>query len=208
MARLKLSKHELAKQRRQLALYRRTLPSLDLKRRQLTVALEQARRELASTREHARELERSIGEGMPMLADDEIQLDGLVTMTSCEIDEENLVGVRLPVLRGVRCNVADYSMLAKPAWVDFLVECLQEAAEDRARVQVALRRVSLLELHERRTTQRVNLFERILIPQAQRDIQRIQVYLGDQERAAVARSKLAKKKQQELRAAAQLGGTA
>lgn len=208
MARLKLSKHELARQRRQLELYRRTLPSLDLKRRQLTVALEAARRELAEVRARIAALERTIGEEMPMLADHEVELDGLVTMTALELGEENLVGVRLPVLRGVACEVADYSTLAKPSWVDFLVERLKEAAEERTRVQVAARRVSVLELHERRTTQRVNLFERILIPQALRHIQRIRIFLGDQERAAVARSKLAKKKQEALRAAAQAGGAA
>ena len=200
MARLKLNKHELSRQRKQLALYGKILPSLDLKRRQLTVALAKAREELARARRNVERLEHAIGQQMPMLSNTEVDVHGLVRLELCDIGEENVVGVRLPVLRGVECRVAPYSFLAKPAWVDFLVDRLKQVAEERMRVLVATRRVSVLEVHERRTTQRVNLFERMLIPAAKKNIQRIRVFLGDQERAAVARSKLVKKKQEKLRA--------
>jgi V/A-type H+-transporting ATPase subunit D len=91
--------------------------------------------------------------------------------------------------------VAEYSLLAKPVWVDALVERLRDAAEARTRIQVAAERVRILARAERRITQRVNLFERILIPRTQKNIQRIQIWLGDQERAAVIQAKLAKARQ-------------
>jgi V/A-type H+-transporting ATPase subunit D len=59
---------------------------------------------------------------------------------------------------------------------------------------VAARRARILQQAVRRTTQRVNLFDRILIPEARKNIKRIQIFLGDQERDAVIRSKLAKGK--------------
>ncbi len=87
-------------------------------------------------------------------------------------------------------------MLAKPFWVDFLVELLRAMATLSIRRDVEQRRVRRLNEAVRRITQRVNLFEKVLIPQAEKDIQRIRIYLADAERAAVVRSKIAKAKQQ------------
>ncbi len=192
MAKLKLSKSALAQQRGQLALYKRLLPSLDLKRRQLTVEVEKARTEVAAARQAADELEARIGAELPMLAESDLDFTGLVRMTDAVVEEENVVGVRLPALKYVNCEVADYSLLAKPTWVDALVQRLRDAAEQRARVSVAEKRIAILEQAVRRVTQRVNLFDRILIPTAKDNIKRIQIYLGDLERDAVVRSKLAK----------------
>ena len=195
MAKLKLSKSALAQERSQLKLYERTLPSLDLKRRQLSVELAKAKQQLIETRRATDELERNIGQQLPMLANTDIELSGLVQMTDFELVEENVVGVRLPLLKQIHCTVADYSLLAKPAWVDVLVARLRDAAELRTQVLVAEERVRILEYQEKRVTQRVNLFDKILIPTAKRNIQRIQIFLGDAERAAVVRSKIAKAKQ-------------
>ena len=192
MAKLKLSKSALAQQRGQLSLYKRLLPSLDLKRRQLTVEVEKARTEVAAARQAADELEARIGAELPMLAESDLDFTGLVKMTDAVVEEENVVGVRLPALKYVNCEVADYSLLAKPVWVDALVQRLRDAAEQRARVSVAEKRIAILEQAVRRVTQRVNLFDRILIPTAKEHIKRIQIYLGDLERDAVVRSKLAK----------------
>jgi len=195
VAKLKLSKSALAQERSQLKLYERTLPSLDLKRRQLSVELAKAKQQLIETRRATDELERNIGQQLPMLANTDIELSGLVQMTDFELVEENVVGVRLPLLKQIHCTVADYSLLAKPAWVDVLVARLRDAAELRTQVLVAEERVRILEYQEKRVTQRVNLFDKILIPTAKRNIQRIQIFLGDAERAAVVRSKIAKAKQ-------------
>ena len=81
------------------------------------------------------------------------------------------------------------------------MERLKDSAEQRTQVLVAAERVRILEVQEKRVTQRVNLFDKILIPNARKNIQRIQIYLGDAERAAVVRSKLAKAKQAKQRSA-------
>jgi V/A-type H+-transporting ATPase subunit D len=87
-----------------------------------------------------------------------------------------------------------YSMLARPAWVDRLAQRLRDAAELRARVRVQGERAQILGQSLRRITQRVNLFERILIPSVKQNIKRIQIFLGDLDREAVIRSKLSKGK--------------
>jgi V/A-type H+-transporting ATPase subunit D len=124
----------------------------------------------------------------------EIDLQGLVTIDRVVIEEENIVGARLPVAREVKFKMAPYAMLGKPFWVDFLVEYLQRMCTLRVHVQVRRERESRLGLQVRRITQRVNLFEKVLIPQARENIKRIQIGLGEQERSAVVRSKIAKRK--------------
>jgi V/A-type H+-transporting ATPase subunit D len=159
---------------------------------QLTGELRRAKDSLA--REQAqveRERDRIAGQ-LPMLANREIDLSGLVRVESVQMEEENVVGVKLPVLLGVVFSVHEYSMLAKPHWVDVLVDQLQRMVELRARVQLAQERVRRLERAVRRITQRVNLFEKILIPAAKENIKRIQIFLADAERASVIRSKITK----------------
>lgn len=208
MARLKLSKNSLQQQREQMKLNQRLLPSLDLKRRQLTVELAKSREEYERARQAVENLDMKIGEELPMLANPEIELSGLVKMTSFSLEEENVVGVKLPLLEKIETEIAEYSLLVKPAWIDVLVERLKAAAEARVRVRIAEQRVKILQHAVRRMTQRVNLFDKILIPQAKKNIQRILIFLGDQERAAVSNAKLTKKIQLKKRSAAfRMGGT-
>ncbi len=198
MAKLSLSKSGLQKQRDDLRLYQRMLPSLDLKRMQLSGELKRARQQLAEAEAEVQKLNHRVAEQLPMLANLEIDVSGLVQVESFRIEEENLVGVKLPALVEVKCNVMPYSMLAKPHWVDMLVEQLTQMVEQKTRVQVAAERVRLLEQAERRVTQRVNLFDKILIPTAKKNIQKIQIYLADAERAAVVRSKITKRMRKQV----------
>lgn len=198
MAKVAMNKGALQKQRDQLRLYQRLLPSLDLKRRQLTSEANRARAALAEAQAEVERVSARVADQLPMLANEEINVSGLVQIDVVQVEEENLVGVKVPVLKELRCTVRDYSLLAKPHWVDVLVQHLQEMAELRLQVQVAVERVRCLDRAVRRTTQRVNLFDKILIPNAKKDIQRIQIFLGDAERAAIVRSKLAKAKAQRL----------
>ena len=201
MAKLKLSKHALHEQQEQLKLYQRLLPSLDLKRRQLTMEAKKAQADYETAQFAVDALETRIGEELPMLADKEFRLGGLVKLNSYKIVEQNVVGVKLPFLDSIDCTVSNYSRLATPPWVDALVQRLKEAAEQRIRAEIAGERQRILQIQVRRITQRVNLFEKILIPTAKQNIQKIRIFLGDAERASVVTSKLAKKKQQQQREA-------
>ena len=194
MSKVAINKSSLAQQRKQLRLFQRFLPSLDLKRQQLLTEQKSARRQLAEAKKEIDELTQSLSGLMEPLGAYEIDLAGLVTIDSVVVEEENIVGARLPVAREVKFKTAPYSMLAKPFWVDFLVEYLQQMCTMRVHLQVRRERVARLNQQVRRITQRVNLFEKVLIPRAQENIKRIQIGLGEQERSAVVRSKIAKKK--------------
>jgi len=199
MAKLKLSKHELHAQQEQLKLYQRLLPALDLKRRQLTMEVKKAKADTIAAQQAIDALETKIGTELPMLADEEFRMTGLVELKSYQITEQNVVGVKLPFLASLDCVVADYSLLATPPWVDALVQRLKDATEQRIRAEIAAERTRILEVAVRRITQRVNLFEKILIPSAKQNIQKIRIVLGDAERASIVTAKIAKKKRQQQR---------
>ncbi len=193
MAKLALSKTELQKQRENMRLYKRVLPSLELKRMQLTAELKRAREQLDGAKGDEEQLREQVARQLPMLADGEWDLSGLVDVESIDMDEENMVGIRLPKFVEVRFKLADYSMLARPHWTDVLVKRIKQMVSQKIRVQVMTERVRLLEGAVRKITQRTNLFEKILIPEARRNIRKIQIYLADADRAAVIRSKITKR---------------
>ena len=206
MGKLVLSKSGLQKQRENMRLYERVLPSLELKRMQLTAELKRARQALADVQSETERRLQRVSEQLPMLADGEIDLAGLVHVESIDIREENVVGVKLPSLVAVRCGVAGYAMLARPHWVDTVAEELKRMVAQKALVQVTAERVRLLEAAARKVTQRTNLFEKILIPRAQGNIRKIRIYLADADRASVVRSKITKRIRQK-QAQALLGAT-
>jgi len=194
MVRLALNKSALSREREQLRTFERFLPSLDLKRRQLIAEREQARRQLAGTREAIRRLQRETAAALPMLGNEQLDLQGLALVEAVEMGRENCLGTQLPTLESVRIRTRAYSLLAKPHWVDRLAERLAQRLELQVRLQVELRRHELLERAVQVITQRVNLFDKVLIPRTRNNIRRLQVHLADNERAAVIRAKLAKKR--------------
>jgi V/A-type H+/Na+-transporting ATPase subunit D len=194
MATIAFSKSSLQQQRDRLRLFERFLPSLELKRQQLTAEYKKALEVLAAAQQGADQASRSLPALLPILGSSSMKLSGLVRIHRVDVAEEDVPGLRLPTLRAVEFDTADYSLLATPFWVDDLVTCLKEVATYRLRLQVYRERVARLQGAVRRITQRVNLFEKVLIPDAKRNIARIQIFLSDVERAAVVTSKIAKAK--------------
>ncbi len=199
MAKLALNKSQLKKENDQLKLFKKVLPSLELKRMQLTSVLSKAQAQLLKDQTEVEQLIDTIAEQLPMLANRQFILAYLVKLQGVQVNEENVVGVRLPCLGRIDFDMSDYSMLAKPHWVDVFVDRLKEMITKRLVVKISEERVTKLGLAVRRITQRVNLFEKILIPTAMKNIQRIRIFMGDAERAAIVRSKIAKAMHQKKR---------
>jgi V/A-type H+-transporting ATPase subunit D len=144
-------------------------------------------------------MRQSLDRILPLLGSSTLRkrdLSSLVHLRSVDIVTENVVGSRVPVIKDMTFERAKYSTLTLPFWVDQLVDHLQEAAGLRLQLQVQGERVERLRMAARKVTQRVNLFEKILIPTAQENIKRIRIAMSDEDRSAVIRSKLAKKKHQ------------
>ena len=196
MARLALSKTQLAKEKSALTMYRRYLPALDLKRKQLTAEMKKTEARIAGTKAGIDRRVEGIGAAIPMLANTQIDLKGLVTLKSVRMGERNVVGQRVPVVEDIEVEVAPYGYLARPHWVDLVATRLKEVLRLRVEIRVARREMELLAAAATKVTQRVNLFEKVLIPNAQANIRRIDIALGDMERSAVVNSKIGKRKRE------------
>ncbi|MEM9168941.1 MAG: V-type ATP synthase subunit D [Pseudomonadota bacterium] len=198
MARLQLNKSSLAREAASLKTYERFLPSLDLKRRQLMAERARAANALRETEREIEGVVRDLGARAPMLANDDVSLDGLVALERAEYGEQNTVGLKLPVLQGVSVKTRPYSRFAKPHWVDFVAARLADALALTLRRDVEVDRLAKLDPAVKTIRQRVNLFEKVLIPRTKDNIKRIKIYLSDEQVSGVVRSKLAKNKRAAL----------
>jgi len=194
MTRLQLSKSSLSREQKGLKTYQKFLPSLDLKRQELMRQRAEAQKILLQTETDLKQCLLSTADEIPMLSNDRVDLQELVKVTGVKLDQENIMGASLPVLTDVEIKIRNYSFLAKPQWVDGVAKKLEYLLTLRIRVQVEQRRLELLNSAVKTITQRVNLFDKVLIPRAQKNIKRIKIHLSDAERAGVVIAKLAKNK--------------
>ncbi|OHV10022.1 V-type ATP synthase subunit D [Kushneria phosphatilytica] len=189
-----LNKSSLSHLERQRSMYQRYLPALEMKQRLLLTQRKQTGQRLATLRQRINEQQATIGRDLPMMADEDIALTGLVEVEDVEIVQENLVGVSLPALGNVRISRHSCPLLVQPHWVDQAQDQLAAAMQLEVERRVLERRLTLLDDAVRLITQRINLFSRVMIPELERHMKRIDLHLSDQERAAVVRAKLAKQK--------------
>lgn len=193
MAQVKLTKNELKKQKDALKRFRRYLPTLQLKKQQLQVVLrqiEQKRRDLEEGRDRFHQDIRSwiqvFGEG--------IDVEGLIEIDRIKTSVGNIAGIDIPVFEELSFKDSDYDLFVYPLWIDRGIEAMKAILGFDAEILILDKQHELLFQELRTTTQRVNLFEKVKIPETRENIRLIHIYLGDQQTAAVVRGKIAKNK--------------
>ncbi len=196
MARLSLNKAQMAREAEALSTYRKFLPALDLKRQQLMAARAETQARIARMEADLVDLTEAVGAEIPMLANADVRLEGLVQVAGERRGTRNVAGITLPVLEDIEIAVAPYGYLTRPHWVERVVARLEEALRLRLAIAVEHEALAILARAVATVTRRVNLFEKVLIPRAQANIKRIRIALGDMERAAVVTSKIAKRKRE------------
>ncbi|MDO8846139.1 V-type ATP synthase subunit D [Methylicorpusculum sp.] len=196
MSKLLLSKASLHKETHKLSVYRQYLPSLDLKRQQLIIERNRIVAEMAETERNIAVCERFVIENLPMLSNRDLDLSGLVKIAKVTIGEENIVGIQLPVITDVVLLIRPYSNYTYPHWVDHLVKELAATLRLKVALTVQRQRMEIMEKAVKRLTQKVNLFDKVLIPKASQNIRKIRIFLSDTERAGVVRAKITKQNRQ------------
>ncbi|CAG1020299.1 V-type ATP synthase subunit D [Methylomonas sp. LL1] len=192
MARLSLNKASLHRENGKLKRYQQYLPSLEMKRQKLVIERAKGWTQLESTRQRMAQCQQVVINSLPMISNLDIDLDNLVKVGSVELDKENIVGINLPVLKQVELINKPYSPYLKPHWVDGVVVQLREMLELQVQHRVEQQRLQLLNAAVKKVTQKVNLFDKVLIPKSQQNIRKIRIFLSDAERADVVRSKITK----------------
>jgi len=200
VSRVSASKHELKRQRDALARYERYLPTLRLKQRQLQAELRRAEVAVSEAAEEEARLRRDLSAWIELWTEP-LELDAYLELSEVRRGETSVAGVTLPTLEGVLWTRKPPSPTATPPWVDDAVATFERLAELRLRRAVLAEQRSRLADELRFTRQRVNLFEKVKIPEAQEALRFIRIALGDQQTAAVVRAKIAKAKSVEREAA-------
>jgi len=194
MAKLKLTKGELKYQRDALRRYERFLPILQLKKQQLQMEIlyQVATLEEAGCKRSSKTREIEVWAGL--LAESGLNLKDWIRPKRAVVDTKNVAGVDLPIFQKVEFEGIEYDLFTTPLWVDRALEDLRALVAILEEIKVLEKGISILRQELRITTQRVKLFEKVKIPEAEENIRVIKVYLGDQMANAVGRSKIAKKK--------------
>lgn len=195
MAEIKLTKNELRFQQLRLGQLNKYLPTLQLKKAMLQAEVNEARLEiLAVTKEYETQYEKV--ESFSALLSDESAFDPDQAVKVKEIHKryENIAGVEVPYFDSLDFEPFHYSLFESPPWFDALIRELRHLISAQEKINVAREKKAALEKELREVSIRVNLFEKILIPRALKNIKKIKVFLGDQELSAVAQAKVAKEK--------------
>ncbi|MBL7006565.1 MAG: V-type ATP synthase subunit D [Spirochaetia bacterium] len=199
MAAVKLTKNELKKQKDQLKRYTRYLPTLLLKKQQLQMVIRSVTQKANELRlkkdNHYKEISLWVdvfGENVLLRKDEKIE--NLIAVEEIKRHQGNIAGVNIPVYDGLKFRDIPYNLIKTPLWTDAAIEALKSLSELDAEVDILERQIELLDHELRVTSQRVNLFEKVKIPETNEHIRKIRIYLGDQQTAAVVRGKIAKSK--------------
>lgn len=201
MAEVKLTKTELRIQQNKLGSLQKYLPTLQLKKAMLQSEVQEARLEIMKAQENFIRIHQEV-ENFSSLLTEKTPIDPKTVVKIKKIEKrfENIAGVEVPYFEGVFFEDIFYNLFESPPWVDSVIEGIRSVATAKVKVSIAEEKKAALENELRQVSIRVNLFEKILIPRAIRNIKKIKVFLGDQELAAVGRAKVAKTKIEENKA--------
>ena len=201
MATVKLTKNELKKQKDNLKQFERYLPTLQLKKQQLQMVAMQVAEEIDEKESAQQKMMEDMENWVAVFSEntsfgDAYKIENLIRPDKVICKDRNIAGVIVPAFEELTFQEISYSVSDYPLWVDKALVRLREIARLRAIIQTLKKEMELINRELRLTSQRVNLFEKVKIPETKENIRVIEIYLGDMQTAAVVRGKIAKNKRQ------------
>ena len=201
MASIKLTKNELKKQKDDLKQFQRYLPTLQLKKQQLQSVIMQVDDELKQKQAEYVSTINGLDDWVAVISENslfskDLKIENLVKPHKVVCTDNNIAGIVVPVFKELTFEEIIYDVADYPLWVDKALIKMREIARLKVLIETLKKQSELLNRELRLTSQRVNLFEKVKIPEAIEDIRVIEIYLGDQQTSAVVRGKIAKSKRQ------------
>lgn len=192
---IKLTWAELRLQRSALERFKLYLPLLQLKQQQLQSAILEAEKEYQTLREAADGLGKKIAAYSPVFKDTAgVNINALSQPENIKTIMISVAGVKVPVFESAGFPQAVYSLFASSSWVDRALSDQREKNLTRVKLEILEQKLALFQVELKKVMQRVNLFEKIIIPEGEENMRRIRIALGDRMIAAVVRAKIAKEK--------------
>ena len=193
MAKLKLTKSELRQQKDALVRFNRYLPMLKLKKQQLQIEIGKVHQQMKKLIDKTKDFQSSVYEWVDVFAE-EIPVKDFFSIKKVNTSFGNIAGIDIPVFESVDFKDEPYDLFLTPVWVDRAIEVCKEFIRLKAELSVLEDQEKILQEEMRIIVQRVNLFEKVKIPETRENIRVIQIYLGDLQTAEVVRGKIAKTK--------------
>ena len=176
---------------RELKVRLNALPTLIAKESALRV-------EVVKAKEHVLRLEGDIKKEIDALSDSDrlwVEMsDGLVKIGKVNVIVKKIAGVKTPILEKIAFDIPRYSLVTQPAWIPDGVEILQRIAEMKITLELARKKIKILEYARKKTTQKVNLYEKVQIPEYKESVRKIKRFMEDEDNLAKSSQKILKVK--------------
>ena len=182
----KTSLNEITKQ---LKVRTRALPTLKNKESALRLEVRKAK---SRSDELERQLEASIKEYDGIAALWNEFEPGLISVKDIEVGTVKIAGVKIPELKGIDWEIRDFNAFSKPAWFADGVRILKKMAALGIESEIFAARSKILDFQRKKTTQKVNLYEKVQIPGYQEAILKIKRFMEDEENLSKAAQKIVK----------------
>jgi len=193
MAKIKLTKNELKKQKDALKRYTRYLPTLELKKQQLLAEIRRVHDEIQSKQGDLDALKAQLSKWIGVFAED-VELNSLLELKNVITETGNIAGINIPLFKELEFEEKSYDLMTYPLWVDHGVKAVKETVAFEKELDILSQQEALIQEELRTTVQRINLFDKVMIPRTKETIKKIQIFMGDQDTAAVVRGKISKNK--------------
>ena len=122
----------------------------------------------------------------------------LISIENVELGVKKIAGVRTPILEDIQYNMKEFSIFDNPKWFLEGIESLKEFVKLAIEREVFIRKMELLDFARKKTTQKVNLYEKVQIPGYEDAIRKIKRFLEDEENLSKSAQKIVKNKQQAM----------
>ena len=188
------NKTSLGELGKQLKIRRAALPTIKSKESALRSEVKRAK---DTARDYRKRIEALVAEYDYMVA-----LWGefdttILRVADVELAEQKIAGVRTPVLESLSFEEKPYDLFSSPVWYADGVELLKRLAKLGVEFEVYNRKMELLDYARRKTTQKVNLYEKVQIPGYEDAIRKIKRFMEDEENLSKSAQKIVKTRQQQ-----------
>ncbi|MFA4839221.1 MAG: V-type ATP synthase subunit D [Candidatus Neomarinimicrobiota bacterium] len=200
MPKIRLTKNELKTQKEALKRFTRYLPTLELKKTQLIQEIKSITRTIDAVEAEIATLEKNTTEWADVFAES-VDLTSWLRIQEIKTGVGNIAGIDIRLFQDVVFEELPYDFFTTPLWIDSAMAVVKEQIARKIRIKILEEQIETLKNELRITVQRINLFEKVKIPEARENIRVIQIFLGDAQTAEVVRGKIAKSKIQKKREA-------
>jgi len=195
--RIRLNKVSLREQKQKMAMYERFLPALEARKQQLIMQLAIIRTNIRIQRELMENKLEDIRSWASLYWDIEHVLRFYIAIREVRWVSRNIAGLKIRDFVEVIFEDPGYSLFRTPYSFDEVLIKTREVISLRERIKILEEQEEVLLDGFRKTSQRINLYEKRLIPRCRESIRKISVYLQDQQAAAVGVAKVAKRLSEE-----------